>query len=163
MQLFATKDFDRYLHAVLVDAGHEAQQDGSATIEAQHLLLALAAQDGTEPQRILTAAGLDQPAVRAALEHEFIQSLALAGVTTTPADLPKPSPRRGRFPGLGASAKLAIDRMAGATAKNELRPAHLLAAVLAAEVGTVPRALTAAGVDRTALLTRVRSALDEPK
>jgi D-alanyl-D-alanine carboxypeptidase len=43
--------------------------------------------------------------------------------------------------------------------KEDLRPAHLLLGVLQAQVGTVPRALALAGVDRSDLLARVRHSL----
>ncbi|GAA2810174.1 hypothetical protein GCM10020219_097610 [Nonomuraea dietziae] len=43
--------------------------------------------------------------------------------------------------------------------KKDLRPAHVLLGILQAEVGTVPRALALAGVDRTDLLTRVQNAI----
>ncbi|MEV0250777.1 Clp protease N-terminal domain-containing protein [Nocardia sp. NPDC050712] len=157
--MFGNHEFDKYLHAVLVRGGEEACRDGSTTIEAPHLLLAIAAQDGTEPQRLLAAAGLDPQAIRAALDREFEQSLAVAGVST--ANLPGPSPAAAKSPTIGATGKLTIDRMAGAYAKGALRPANLLLAILQGEVGTVPRALTFAGIDRAALITRVREALTE--
>jgi Clp amino terminal domain, pathogenicity island component len=43
--------------------------------------------------------------------------------------------------------------------KEDLRPGHLLLGILQAEVGTVPRVLALAGVDRTELIERVRSEL----
>ncbi|MFJ4654945.1 Clp protease N-terminal domain-containing protein [Nocardia sp. NPDC088792] len=156
------KILGKYFEAVLLRAVQEAQQDGSATVEAQHLLLGVAAQDGTEPQRILRAAGLGHDDIRAALDREFEESLAVAGVTARVADLP-PVPRFDRKPGLGATGKLAIERMATSTPKRELRPAHLLLGILLAEVGTVPRALTTAGADRLALLADVRESLDTTK
>jgi D-alanyl-D-alanine carboxypeptidase len=61
---------------------------------------------------------------------------------------------------MGTSAKLALERgFAGAARKKDLRPAHVLLGVLAAEVGTVPRALALAGFDRADLIARARRAL----
>ncbi|GAB2536720.1 Clp protease N-terminal domain-containing protein [Nocardia heshunensis] len=160
MSIFATKDFDIYFRGVYERAVHEAREDGSATVEAQHLLLGIAAQHGTEPQRMLAAAGLDHDTLHAALDREFEASLAVAGVTLRVADLPRPTPS-GRTPTMGATGKLALERMTTTSSKNELRPAHLLLAVLRAEVGTVPRALTVAGIDRATLLADVRASITE--
>ncbi|GAB4586626.1 Clp protease N-terminal domain-containing protein [Nocardia sp. IFM 10818] len=162
MSLFDKHDpFQVYLGSVIEQAGREAQRDGSATIEAQHMLLAITRQDGTEPQAVLAAAGLDHDGISAALDREFEQSLAVAGVAARAADLPEPVARQSAADTLGASGKLVFERMMTSYAKRELRPAHLLLAILRAEVGTVPRALAAAGVDRTELVNQVRAALGE--
>jgi ATP-dependent Clp protease ATP-binding subunit ClpA len=150
--------FDRYLHAVLLAAEAEAREDGSAAMEARHALLAVAAQEGTEPQRVLAAAGLGRTELKAALDREFAHSLGAAGVAPGAFDL-RATPDPGRRPPFGASLRLALDRMAGAHHKKDLTPLHLLDALLQAEVGTVPRALGLAGVDRAALAARVREAL----
>jgi D-alanyl-D-alanine carboxypeptidase len=60
---------------------------------------------------------------------------------------------------MGASAKLVMERAFTTTRKKDLRPGHVLLAVLRAEVGTVPRALALAGVDRAGLVTRTQQAL----
>ncbi|WP_049561845.1 Clp protease N-terminal domain-containing protein [Nonomuraea sp. SBT364] len=147
--------FDAYLHEVLERAGHEAARDASATIEAHHLLLAVAA--GHEPA--LTSAGLGYEALKDALRREFEHSLGVAGVTTAAFDLPPATPDLSRRPQLGASVKVALDRMVRSHRKKDLRPGHLLIGILQAEVGTVPRALALAGVDRAELVERVRSEL----
>ncbi|WP_316528433.1 Clp protease N-terminal domain-containing protein [Kitasatospora brasiliensis] len=153
--------FDRYLHAVLVRATHEAHEDGSATTDAHHLLLSLAADQGSTAQRVLAAAGLDRAAVRAALDREFEHSLSVVGVSAAAYDLPRPS-RGDRQPKLGASARLALERSFATARKKDLRSSHLLLGVLEAQVGTVPRALALAGIDRAELADRVRQALDSP-
>ena len=51
--------------------------------------------------------------------------------------------------------------MTGVRKGKDLRPAHLLLGILLAEVGTVPRALTLAGIDRAELIVRIRQALTE--
>lgn len=143
-------EFDHYLNGVLVRAIEEARAEGSPTVEAQHMLLALAA--GDDP--VLAAAGLDHAAVRGALDQEFAHSLAAAGVTLT-AGPPRSSPPAGTPP-LGATAKAALDRAIGrAPRKKDIRPGHVLLGILLAEVGTVPRALALAGVDRHALIERL--------
>ena len=150
--------FDKYLHAVIVRAMGEAQEDGSATIDAHHLLLSLAADQGTTAQQVLASVGLDRAAVREALDREFEHSLSMVGVSPAAYDLPRPS-RASEQPKLGASARLALDRSFASARKKDLRSAHLLLGILQAPVGTVPRALALAGVDQAELADRVRQTL----
>jgi len=152
--------FDRYLHAVITRAQREAREDSSPTVEAQHLLLAMSGEPDPVVE-VLTSAGLDTAALRAALEREFVESLSAVGVASSAYDLPKPSPRRDH-PGIGTSAKLALERgLSSSPRKKDLCPAHLLVGILSAEVGTVPRALSLAGVNRSDLLAHVRQTLGE--
>jgi len=144
--------FDRYLSGVIATAETEARLEGATTVEAYHLLLAIA-REGRP------ALGLDHAAVRAALDREFEQSLAAAGVRIE-GGLPPATPSE-VIPGLGASAKAALERGFGAVSrKRDCRPGHVLLGVLQAEVGTVPRALALAGVDRAELIERVQQEVD---
>jgi ATP-dependent Clp protease ATP-binding subunit ClpA len=130
--------FDRYLKTMLDQAAAEARLDGSATVEAEHLLLAVAADQDSTPGRVLASAGLDKGAIRAALDREFDGSLGAAGVARSAFDgLPPATPNPGHVP----------------------HPAHLLLGILQAQVGTVPRALAAAGIDRADLIARVAQTL----
>ena len=61
--------------------GERGSEAGSPAIEAEHMLLAMTGQHGIEARDVLASAGLDQDAIRAALDREFRQSLAAAGVT----------------------------------------------------------------------------------
>jgi D-alanyl-D-alanine carboxypeptidase len=152
--------FGTYVQTIIEQAGHQASKDGSATIEAQHLLLAIAAQQGTTAHQALTSVGLDQHAVRAALDREFEDSLRAAGVSLAAFDLPQPSSDPERSARIGASAKLALERgVAAAARKQDLQSAHLLLGILEARVGTVPHALALAGIDQADLTARVRQAL----
>ncbi|WP_327328033.1 Clp protease [Streptomyces sp. NBC_01210] len=151
--------FDKYLHAVIVRASHEAREDGSAVVEAHHLLLSIAAEQEAVTHQVLTSAGLDHGGVRDALDREFEHSLRTVGVSPAVYDLPSPS-RASEPPTMGASAKLALERSFSSVArKKELRPAHVLLGILQAQVGTVPRALALAGVDQAALVDHVRQTL----
>ncbi|TKK86128.1 Clp protease [Herbidospora galbida] len=143
---------DHYLNSVIQQARLEAFDDGSATLEAHHLLLGIAV---VGENAELIAAGLGYDQIRAALQEEFEHSLQTVGVSAAAYHLPKPT-RVGDPPTtLGASAKLAFDRaFAWARRKKDLRPVHLLLGILQAEIGTVPRALALAGFDRPALLAR---------
>ncbi|GAA0912047.1 Clp protease N-terminal domain-containing protein [Nonomuraea longicatena] len=150
---------DHYLNAITQRAESEALDDGSAAVEAHHLLLALAAHEGTAAHRTLTREGLDRRAVRDALDREFEDTLSKIGVEPAHYDLT--STRGTRTPKLSASARLAFERgFAASAGKKDLRPAHILLGVLEAEVGTVPRALALAGVDRVALTALARDTLD---
>jgi len=151
--------FDKYLKTVLERAGDEARQDGSTTVEAQHLLLAIAADPGTPVAGALNSAGLDRAAIRTALDHEFADSLGAAGVSASAFDVPPATPDPHRQPQPGASIQLTLERATKAAASAELRPEHLLIGILQAEIGTVPRALVLADVDRTALLARIQQTL----
>jgi D-alanyl-D-alanine carboxypeptidase len=147
---------DEYLNMIIQEGGREAHHDGSAAIEAHHLLLAMAAKGDDATRRVLTTAGLGPQAVRAALDREFAHSLNAAGVSMDAFGLPRPSPTGTPPTRLGASAKLALERgFSSVTRKKDLRPEHLLLGVLRAEAGTVPRALALAGVDRAGLITRL--------
>jgi len=151
--------FDQYLRAILDRAEREARDDGSPTIEAQHALLAMAALDGTDARRVLDAVGLSYDALREALHREYAHSLSAVGVSLDAFDLPRATPDPARRPQPGAWFGPAMERMAAAGGKGELRSGHLLLGLLGPEVGTVPRALALAGVDRTALIERLRDEL----
>ncbi|MFI6478831.1 Clp protease N-terminal domain-containing protein [Nonomuraea sp. NPDC050663] len=153
------KAFDEFLHLTLTQAGDEARREGSATIEAQHVLLAIAAGHESVTLELLASSGLDYQALREALHREFEHSLAAAGVRLAPSGPPAASPHPSRGLQMGASARTALERGVFARHKKDLRPAHLLIGILGAEVGTVPRALALAGVDRHALVTRAHATL----
>lgn len=151
--------FDKYLHAVIVRAQHEAREDDSTTVEAEHLLLAVAGEPESTTRELLRSVGLDRSAIRGALEREFEHSLNTVGVSSAAFDLPRPS-RLPVHPVMGTSAKLAMERgFASVSRKKDLQPAHLLLGILSAQVGTVPRALALAGIDRDDLTARVRQTL----
>jgi D-alanyl-D-alanine carboxypeptidase len=141
---------------VIGRAVEEARTAGSATVEAEHLLLALADHEA------LADAGLDRDALLDALDRETERSLAAVGVSLSAFDVP-PARSRGRDPRFAASAKLALHRavkLAGARRDRRIAREHVLVGLLRAEVGTVPRALETAGVDRAELMGRAEAALD---
>jgi ATP-dependent Clp protease ATP-binding subunit ClpA len=146
---------------VTVRAIEEAEARGSKSIEAEHLLLALARSPKGLAAATLSDAGLDHAAIERALTAEHEQALAAVGVAG--AGLPRAvaeSPKRPRW---GASAKRALERAVRASDERRdgrVEPAHILLGVLEAEAGTVPRALAQAGVDPADLDRRTRSALD---
>jgi D-alanyl-D-alanine carboxypeptidase len=137
----------------------EAKRDGAEFIEAEHMLLALAANADRDAARLLNEFGLDHERLAAALREERRQTLAFVGMTTTDTKLAEAT-GLGSPPSLGTSAKVAVRRaLIGSRhdrRRARLRGTDLLAGILEAEFGTVPRALAIAGIDRAALLARAR-------
>ncbi|ALG07034.1 Clp protease N-terminal domain-containing protein [Kibdelosporangium phytohabitans] len=150
-------NFDKYLHKLIEQAGQEAHQDRSATIEAQHLLLAIAVDPDPATKHVLSESGLDHDSIKAALDNEFEHSLNAVGVSSKTFDLT--GHRQHPPKDVGASFKAALERSFTVNRKQDLRPAHILLGILQAEHGTVPRALRLAGVDQQALVARARLAV----
>ncbi len=133
-----------------------AQEVGAPTVESEHLLLA-ATREPDPAAQLLREAGLDYAGLSRALAEETRRSLASVGVT---GDAPYFSPFTAR-PRLGNSAKLALHRgvtAAVAAGQKEIQLRHVVLGVLRAQVGTVPRALEGADVDRAALIARIEAA-----
>jgi len=153
--------FDAFLGSVMERGADEARRAGSTTIEAEHLLLAIAAEQENSTHELLGSVGLDYAAIRDALEQEFLQGLAAAGISLAAQDLPDPVSGSRRPSKMGESAKLAIERGVGPADRGNRRPAHLLLGILRLKAGTVPRALTLAGVDQADLARRAQESLPD--
>lgn len=148
------------LKTVLARAIDEASSRRSATVEAEHLLLALAGDQKLAAARVLADAGLTHDAIEAALNRERAESLAAAGIGPVDEGRLAATPRQSR-PGWGASVKEAIARGKDASREDRQRRSaetELLIGILRASLGTVPRALVIAGVDRSNLVERARQA-----
>ncbi|HET8780430.1 MAG TPA: Clp protease N-terminal domain-containing protein, partial [Agromyces sp.] len=131
----------------------------AARVEAEHLLLAIAA-SGDAAARALAEAGLDYAAIEAALRHERERALRAAGVE--PVSDERLHATRNSRPIWGASIRdalrrgdFAAHRSRGRAERERLAVGDALIGVLRADLGTVPRALEYAGVDRGALITRL--------
>jgi ATP-dependent Clp protease ATP-binding subunit ClpA len=147
----------------------EAMRCGARSIEAEHMLLALAANGDTRAGKLLADAGLDHGQLASALVDEHRRALAFAGVRPIPGPDARPPEMpvveaAGGCVSLGTSAKMALRR--ALLASRDARPRRaridgvaLLIGILEAELGTVPRALALAGVDRAALISRARAAV----
>ena len=122
-----------------LEAEAAATARGSRTIEAEHLLLALAGRG---------VAGLDRDTIATALEDEQRRSLAAVGVsvedfdTSTVATVAKPKWATSAKHTLELTVRVALER-----GDKRIGGAHVLLALLRAEAGTVPRALAIAGLD----------------
>jgi ATP-dependent Clp protease ATP-binding subunit ClpA len=147
--------FTKDARAVVKTAQSEAGRLGSPTIEAEHLLLALA------DHPVLDKAGLDRAMLLHALDVETARSLAAVGVDV--ADFEIPAPRPVDSPKFATSSKNALERtvkVALAHGDKRITNDHVLIALLSARAGTVPRALGAIDVDPVALRTAVETAID---
>ncbi|HAC45407.1 MAG TPA: Clp protease [Chloroflexi bacterium] len=137
----------------------EANQDGANVIEAEHMLLALTANPDSDAGRLLKEFGLDHERLAGALNEERRQTLAFVGMKATDTKLGEAT-ELDSSPSLGTSAKMAMRRaLIGSRhdrRRARLRGTDLLAGILEAEFGTVPRALAIAGIDRAELLSRAR-------
>jgi D-alanyl-D-alanine carboxypeptidase len=153
--------FTRDARDVVRRSREEAAGLRSPTLEAEHLLLALAAPASGAPATVLAELGLERGRLVEALDAELESTLEAIGVPA--AELLEQAPPSGRSdPRWSQSAKLAMRRSvqaAEARRDRRLLPAHLLLGVLGAEVGTVPRALQAAGVDPRELADRMAAAM----
>jgi ATP-dependent Clp protease ATP-binding subunit ClpA len=136
----------------------EARKHGAKLIEAEHMLLALASDSESDAGRLLKESGLDHERLASALRDEHRRSLAFAGFQAPDEPLPNAAKVVGPL-SLGTSAKVALVRALIASRSHRARRARLkdvdvLRGILLAELGTVPRTLAIAGVDRMTLISR---------
>jgi ATP-dependent Clp protease ATP-binding subunit ClpA len=153
------------VRTILVRGAREvARRDGSRTVEAEHVLLALARMEGNPAARLLAEAGLTEDAIRAALDREWEQSLAIAGIAVRIGLLPQATPDHSHDPHIGESVRLLLKRAIDAHPKvsgTRITSVRILVGILDTDRGRVARALQAAGVDRTTLRARAAEALAE--
>lgn len=153
------------VRALLVrGAREEARREGSRTIEAEHVLVALAATGTTPAARMLAEAGLTEDGIRAALDREWEHSLSVAGIAVRIGLLPTATAGPGRDPHIGESTRLLLKRAMDASPKiggGRIGPVRILVGILDTDRGRVARALEVAGVDRAALRAKAVEALAE--
>jgi ATP-dependent Clp protease ATP-binding subunit ClpA len=153
--------FTREARDVVKRAHEEATRLRSPTVDAEHLLLALAAPGSGPSATVLADAGLDREGLLAAFDAELRGTLEGVGLPAT-ALLEQAPPSGWRSPRWGQSAKLALERsLKAAVARGDRRlvPAHILLGVLRSEAGSVPRALRVSGVEAGELAARTAAAM----
>lgn len=159
------------LREIVIAAIDEAMQCGAATVEAAHLLLALTTRRGPVVD-VLAEVGLDHDGVLRALRIERDASLRYAGVEPVGDDRLVSTPSRSR-PRFGTSAREALavgHRMQSTESSLRTRPSRgggrgrrrsavgiVALGILHAELGTMPRMLELAGIDRRTLAVRIRA------
>ena len=153
-------DVDRVpqsLRPVVVMAIDEAARRNASEVAPEHLLLALAAHPETPAAGILAELGLSHDALDAALDEERRRALAVVGIRDLdPALLVATADTR--RPSWASSTREALRRSQAAGARGRRRRTldlDVLYGIVTANVGTVPRALEYAGIDRDALIGRV--------
>ena len=138
----------------------EAKRVGAKFIEAEHLLLALASDPDSDAARLLKESGLDHQRLASALDEERRRTLSFAGIKGPDGKLVEATELDSSL-SLGTSAKAAVRRALIGSRHDRhrarLRSIDLLAGILQAELGTVPRALAIAGIDRAALIACARA------
>lgn len=150
--------------ALLGVATVEANNRGAAMIEAEHLLLGFLFDRHGQGTGVLAGLGLTYDAFDRALEQERVHTLAAVGVEIPdPARLAAAPRIRSARPRFGASAKDAWHRAARSARQRRSRGQRwtdidLLIGILSAELGTVPRALARADLDRLTLLGALQDA-----
>ena len=145
--------FTKDARAVVNAAHDEAVALGARQIEAEHLLLALAARG---------VAGLDHDEVAEALTDEERSTLGAVGVRLDDFDVTPATGSVATKLRFGASAKTALERTLKVAIEHgdrRIAAPHILLALLWARHGRVPRALTLAGIDTIALAARARAEL----
>ena len=124
------------------------------------MLLASGGEGDKPAGRVLVSGGLDHQRVVGALRDERQRSLAVAGIAQ-PGAIPTAATEPDRPISVGTSAKAALIRALHARREQRshrrLQSVDVLVGILGAELGTVPRALAIAGVDRAALIARARA------
>ena len=147
-----------HLQPIMGVAMMEASNRGSTNVEAEHLLLAFLFDRTSPATPLLAEHGVDYDSFGAALAAERERTLAAVGVVAPSPERLVSTPRtRGRGPRFGTSAREVWDRtMRRVKARGGGRPvlthADFIIGILSAELGTVPRALLQAGIDRQPLI-----------
>jgi D-alanyl-D-alanine carboxypeptidase len=132
----------------------EAAARGASAIEAEHVLIALADMPQSRGGAFLVANGLDRDTLDAALAAERRHSLGSVGAPLFGDDQLAATRRKVR-PRWGASSRDALDRgMRVSRSRENASTLNLVVGALMAELGTVPRMLALAGVDRHQILGR---------
>jgi ATP-dependent Clp protease ATP-binding subunit ClpA len=143
--------FTKDARVTVRDARREALSAGEDTIEAEHLLLALAGRDE------FRALGLDHERLSEALAEENRRSLASVGVSLDEIE-PPAATRARREPHFATSSKLALHRALGVAKKRgdrHLDAGHVLLGVISAEHGRAARALRIAEIDVDVLRAQI--------
>ncbi len=152
-------DFRPMIGVAMIEATNRA----SSAVEAEHLLLAFLFNRNARTTLIVAEHGLTYESFTEALIREREQTLAAVGIQLPSADLLKAAPRvRTGGPRFSAGAKETWER-ASRRARSRRRAQRatetdFMLGILGAELGTVPRALAVAGIDRLAIIEALKAA-----
>ena len=147
--------FTREVRAVVTCAVGEADMLGAASIGPEHLLLGVVeAGPDAAPARALVAAGLDAPAMRAALEGELVDALAPLGIPAEAVEAVGPAVPTGRRLRFSPAAKTALAQALKSVVERgdrRIDARHVALGVMRTPSPALQRLLDAARVDRDAL------------
>lgn len=155
--------FDKRSRTVVVDARSEAIGHADRQLGAEHLLLALARRSEWDAGLVLADARLTHQRLRSAIDADIERTLEAVGVSASTIRIPSSSVFPVKQPRWGASARRALERAARAAKDHgdrRILPTHILIGVLGSAEGTVPRVLTAAGVDVDQLVAAAEAELE---
>jgi ATP-dependent Clp protease ATP-binding subunit ClpA len=144
------------LRPIVLSAIEEAGRRSCSEVRPEHLLLALTADPESAAGGILGDAGLDHARLDAALDQERAAALAVLGIQDLDPALLSATVRPGRLSWASATREV-FRRWQTTGGRGRRRPMDLdvLYGIVTANMGTVPRALEYAGIDRDALIGRV--------
>lgn len=149
--------FTRTAKAAVGRAHQIAAEEGASTVEAEHLLLALAQGSTPRAGRALRKLDMTEEPIREALDREFHKALQTVGV----GPVAGPARRQARpfsKPRFGQSARLALERsyqVALARGDRRIEDHHILLALAQAEAGVLPRLLKELDVTPTGIASEV--------
>jgi ATP-dependent Clp protease ATP-binding subunit ClpA len=150
----------RELHAIGRRAIAQAQLRRASSVEAEHVLLAILGVPSGVAAARLERAGLGYDILTSALDAERRRSLAIAGIAPISAEA-LAATKRTTTTRWGASIRDVL-RNANKPSAKDGRPGaleiELSIAILRADLGTLPRALALAGIDRNTLIAELNSA-----
>lgn len=150
----------RYMNRLLPQAEREAAALGDELPGLEHLVLAAAeVADDDTARTALELVGLTSVSLREAVGRVHREALASVGLASPAAPTTAPTPRLHRAS--GAAQEAFQDAVALAKADGDrVRGGHVVLAAAAQAGGTLARALALLGVDRDALSTAARTAID---
>lgn len=154
-----TNRFRRWPWATITRACDVAAAGGFETVEAEHLLVALAQHADAPTARALQALGMTERAVRTALDDEYAGALNVVGVSDALATRPTLPNGSAATPTWGQSATLVLGRALQAAAhrgQGRIGDRHLLIALSQAEAGVIPRVLATLDVDASDIEAALR-------
>ncbi|NNC11420.1 hypothetical protein HII28_05945 [Planctomonas sp. JC2975] len=142
---------------IVIAAVEEAQRRGDSAVAPEHLMLAIAAGSDSRASAVLADFGIGHDALDHALDVEAARSLAVIGIDELDPALLTATNRTATRPSWVSTTREVFRRAQVAGGRRRGRSAELdvLYGIVTANVGTVPRALEYAGVDRDALIGRV--------
>jgi ATP-dependent Clp protease ATP-binding subunit ClpA len=151
----------RTIKRLLTQAEAEARNGGEETPGPEHLVLAATTLPDGTAGNALEHVGIDPQRLRTAIEEAHATALATVGIEveySPDRTTQLRGPATGAFRSTPQAQRVFQEAVAlsKSTKPSRLKGAHVVAAICDLQHGTVPRALTALGVDRDRLREAAR-------